>query len=58
MIIGVRTDFRESESGHVNAMFQLLNETIYFPSFNESYQILCGAIDKKIQGILRELTEH
>lgn len=49
IIIGVRTDFRSSEDGHVNAMFRLINKLIYFPSFDESYEKLCAEIDKAIR---------
>lgn len=58
IIIGVRTDFRASEDGHVNAMFRLVDEMIYFPSFNESHAILCDAIDEKIKSILEDLLPH
>ncbi len=43
-IIGVRTDFRTSEDGHLNAMFRLIKNRIYFPSFNESHELLCQEI--------------
>ena len=49
IVIGVRTDFRSSEDGHVNAMFRLINKLIYFPSFDESYEKLCAEIDKTIR---------
>jgi len=52
LVIGVRTDFRRAEDGHLNAMFQLFKAIIYFLSFNESYQELCGKIDEKIQELL------
>ncbi|MDP2855848.1 MAG: nucleoside 2-deoxyribosyltransferase domain-containing protein [bacterium] len=49
IVIGVRTDFRCSEDGQLNAMFRLINKLIYFPSFDESYEKLCGQIDKIIR---------
>ena len=49
LIIGVRTDFRVSEDGHLNAMFHLLGDNIiYYPSFDESYELLCERIDTEI----------
>lgn len=51
--IGVRTDFRVSEDGQLNAMFRLLNDVVFFPSFNESYQELCDKIDEKIKELLK-----
>lgn len=56
IVIGVRTDFRSSEDGHVNAMFRLINKLIYFPSFDESYEKLCEQIDKIIRD--RVITLH
>ncbi len=50
--IGVRTDFRGSEDGRVNAMFRLLDTIVYFPSYDESVDKLCGQIDRAIQKVL------
>jgi len=50
--IGVRTDFRASEDGQLNAMFRLFDTIIYFPSFDESYEKLCGQIDQTIRKYL------
>jgi len=47
--IGVRTDFRASEDGHLNAMFRLLDEIIYHPAFSETYEEVCRLIDEAIQ---------
>jgi hypothetical protein len=47
-IVGVRTDFRVSEDAHLNAMFRLLDEIVYFPSFNEDPEALCGALHNTI----------
>jgi nucleoside 2-deoxyribosyltransferase len=47
--IGVRTDFRRSEDKHVNAMFNLLDDVIYFASFNEDVRALCKRIHKVIE---------
>ena len=52
-VIGVRTDFRVSEDGQLNAMFRLFNTIIYFPSFNENYQELCNKIDEEIKRVLK-----
>lgn len=52
IVIGVRTDFRSSEDGHVNAMFRLIKKLIYFPSFSESYEKLCAQIDMAIRECL------
>lgn len=51
--IGVRTDFRVSEDGQLNAMFRLLDDVILFPSFNESYEELCDKIDESIKRLLK-----
>jgi len=51
-VLGVRTDFRVSEDEHLNLMFRLVDQRIYFPSFNESYEKLCDKIDEAIKGIL------
>ena len=50
--IGVRTDFRASEDGQLNAMFRLFDTIIYFPSFDESYEKLCDQIDQTIRKYL------
>jgi len=50
--IGVRTDFRASEDGQLNAMFRLFDTIIYFPSFDESYEKLCDQIDRTIRNYL------
>lgn len=55
IIIGMCTD---SEDGPFNAIFHLIGNAIRFSALNESYKILCDAIDQKVQSILRELTEH
>ncbi|PIQ92288.1 MAG: hypothetical protein COV69_03015 [Parcubacteria group bacterium CG11_big_fil_rev_8_21_14_0_20_39_14] len=55
--VGVRTDFRVSEDGQLNAMFRLLDDIVFFPSFNESCQELCDQIDEKIQTLLKS-KEH
>ncbi len=49
-IIGIRTDFRASEDGQLNAMFRLLDEVVYFPSSNEDPEALCEIIHKTIVG--------
>jgi nucleoside 2-deoxyribosyltransferase len=50
--IGVRTDFRASEDGQLNAMFRLLDRTIYSPSLkSEDPVALCAKID----GVIREV---
>ena len=53
LVIGVRTDFRVSEDGQLNAMFRLFNTIIFFSSFNESYEELCDKIDEKIKELLK-----
>jgi nucleoside 2-deoxyribosyltransferase len=47
-IIGVRTDFRASEDGELNAMFRLLDDVVHFPPFNEDLEELCEAIHSRI----------
>ncbi len=49
IIIGVRTDFRQSEQDGVNGMFRLLDDIVPFPSFNEDLDALCEAIDAAIR---------
>ena len=51
-VLGVRTDFRRSEDERLNAMFRLLDDCLYFPSFNESCEQLCNEIDKRIKKLL------
>ena len=48
-VIGVRTDFRASEDGQLNAMFRLFHAVIHFPSFNESYEELCDKINEQVE---------
>jgi nucleoside 2-deoxyribosyltransferase len=52
-IIGVRTDFRASEDGQLNAMFRLLDKVVYFPSFNEDPEALC----RTLHGTILSLTK-
>jgi nucleoside 2-deoxyribosyltransferase len=47
-IIGVRTDFRASEDGELNAMFRLLDKVVRFHSFNEDSEQLCEVIHETI----------
>ncbi|HRY77069.1 MAG TPA: nucleoside 2-deoxyribosyltransferase domain-containing protein [Candidatus Paceibacterota bacterium] len=49
IVIGVRTDFRSSEDGQLNAMFRLVRKLIYFPSFSEAYEQFCAQIDEAIR---------
>lgn len=57
LVIGVRTDFRVSEDGQLNAMFRLFNKIIFFTSLNESYQELCQRLDQEIKQLGRALTK-
>jgi hypothetical protein len=52
-IIGLRTDFRTSEDGQLNAMFRLLDKTIYLPSYENEDS---GALCEKIHETIRELS--
>lgn len=47
-VVAVRTDFRASEDGQLNAMFRLVDEVIYFPSLSEDTAMLCDGIHKCI----------
>jgi len=51
-VLGVRTDIRFSEDGHVNAMFRELTDILFFSGLNENYKELCDKIDRKIKEIL------
>ena len=53
MIIGLRTDFRASEDGQLNAMFRLLDRVVYFPSFNEDPEALCGMLHQAILSLTK-----
>jgi len=48
-IICVRTDFRGSEDGHLNAMFNLADRVVYVPSFNEDPTHLIDVIENAIK---------
>ncbi len=49
-VIGVRTDFRVSEDGHLNGMFRLLDAVLYWSSLdNDDPVALCARIDEKIR---------
>jgi len=50
-IVGVRTDFRASEDGQLNAMFRLLDEVILFPSVNEDIVALCARLNDAIRRV-------
>jgi|GEM_PF-672480 len=50
-IIGVRTDFRGSEDGHLNTMFRLLDKVVHFPSVNEDPEALCMLIHETIRDL-------
>ncbi len=43
-VIGVRTDFRVSEDGGLNAMLRICDKIIYFPSFNTNVDVLAKKI--------------
>jgi nucleoside 2-deoxyribosyltransferase len=47
-IIGLRTDFRASEDGRLNAMFRLLDSVVTFLSFNEDLDELCRVLNDAI----------
>jgi len=49
-VVGVRTDFRVSEDGGLNAMLRICDKIIYFPSFNTD-------IDALAQKILAEINK-
>jgi nucleoside 2-deoxyribosyltransferase len=47
-VIGLRTDFRTSEDGQLNAMFRLLDHVVHISSFNEDVDLIGEAIHKTI----------
>ena len=52
-VIGWRTDFRGSEGDTKwNAMFNLCDKTVYFPSFQEDIDGLVEEIDKAIKEVI------
>lgn len=50
-VIGVRTDFRVSEDGGLNAMLRICDKIVYFPSFNTD-------IDALAKKIVAEIKKH
>jgi nucleoside 2-deoxyribosyltransferase len=57
-VIGLRTDFRASEDGQLNAMFRLLDKVIPFSSLNEDVELLCATIHKTILQLYGEGETH
>ena len=53
-VIGVRTDFRKSEDEHLNAMFRLLDDSIYLTSVDEDLHHLCDEIDSRVTRLTAE----
>ncbi len=52
LVLGVCTEIRPSEDGHLNAMFRELTDVLFFSGLNENYKKLCDEIDRKIRKIL------
>lgn len=48
-VIGVRTDFRQSEDNGLNAMLRICDKIVYFPSFNENVKELAQKIVAEIR---------
>ena len=48
-VVGVRTDFRASEDGGLNAMLRICDKIIYFPSFNTDVDALAQKIVAEIK---------
>ena len=55
-VIGLRTDFRKSENRDLNAMFQLLDDIVRFPSIDEDVESLGEQVDKAITAKIQEIS--